>query len=310
MKKKTAFLFSGQGAQYPGMGKELYERYAEFEAVFNYAAQVLGKNIQELCFKGSMAELSLTRNTQLAIFVMEVAVLSVLQKYGIKPDAVAGYSVGEYSALYAGSVFDLMTALYLVNQRALAMDKAADVAACGMAAISGDDIGKIEELCAKHQDVWVSNYNSHKQVSISGVKESVRNVMREASELSYLVTEIKVSGAFHTLLMKNAAEEYEQSIKLVRAQRPRLPIVLNVTGEYYRPEDKIEEIIVRQIYSPVKWQDTIEKMLEDNITDFIEIGPGKVLSRFVKDSRGHRAANIFHVEDMKSLAETIDGIFN
>lgn len=310
MDRKIAFLFSGQGAQYVGMGKELCERYTECEAVFDYATQILGKNIKELCFKGKMETLSLTKNTQPALFTVEVAILTVLRKYGINPDVVAGFSIGEYGAFYAAGVFDLMTSLYLVNQRAVAMDKASEDGIYGMGAVSGENIEKVEEICRQYENVWVSNYNSHNQVSITGEKSVVQRVLDEANRYNYRTAELHVSGAFHSPVMKSAAKEYEKSIQLIRKGKANLPIVLNVSGEYYKSEDKLEEIMVSQIYSAIHWVKSIELMLNDGVTDFIEIGPGKVLSKFVMNIKGEKNVNILNVENIESLSKTIDKIYN
>lgn len=310
MSRKIAFLFSGQGAQYVGMGKELFERYSESEQIFDYATQVLGRDIKKLCFASDEEVLKETKNTQPALFTVEIAILSVLKKYGINPDIVAGFSIGEYSALYASGALDFMTGLYLVNQRAVAMDKVSKNGVYGMGAITGENIGKIEKLCRSHQDVWVSNFNSHEQVSITGKKNSVQEVIRKAQELNYRAVELQVSGAFHSPIMKQAAEEFEQSIKLIKMKETKIPIILNVSGDYYKQEDKLEEIMVQQIYSPVQWSKTIERMLEDEVTDFIEIGPGRVLSKFVMNIKENRPVNVMHVEDMLTLSDTIDCIYN
>lgn len=310
MSRKIAFLFSGQGAQYVGMGIELFERYSESEQIFDYATQVLGRDIKKLCFASDEEVLKETQNTQPALFTVEIAILSVLKKYGINPDIVAGFSIGEYSALYASGALDFMTGLYLVNQRAVAMDKVSKNGVYGMGAITGENIGKIEKLCRNHQDVWVSNFNSHEQVSITGKKNSVQEVIRKAQELNYRTVELQVSGAFHSPIMKQAAEEFEQSIKLIKMKETKIPIILNVSGDYYKQEDKLEEIMVRQIFSPVQWSKTIERMLEDEVTDFIEIGPGKVLSKFVMNIKENRPVNVMHVEDMLTLSDTIDCIYN
>lgn len=310
MNKKIAFLFSGQGAQYVGMGKELCERYSECENIFDYASQVLGKNMKELCFKGSMQELAITRNTQPALFTVEVATMMVLKKYGIKPDIVAGFSIGEYSALYASGILDLMSSLFLVNQRAAAMDKVSKEGMYGMGAISGENIVEIEKMCKRYDKVWVSNYNSYKQVSITGEKQSVQKVIEEAEMAGYRTAELKVSGAFHCPIMKEAAEEFAASMKMIRFNEASVPIVLNVSGKYYKSTDNLYEIMQRQICSPVLWSNTIEFMLEEGVTDFIEIGPGNVLSKFVNHVKRDKEVNVLHVENMESLSQTINKIYN
>lgn len=310
MDKKIAFIFSGQGSQYVGMGKELCERYSECERVFDYANQILGKNIKELCFKGDMAELRKTENTQPAIFTVEAAIYAVLLKYAVKPDAVAGFSLGEYAALYASGVFDLTTGLYLVNQRAKAMDMVSESGKYAMGAIMGENISKIDELCTKFNNVWVANYNTQGQVSVTGERESVQKLMEYVSNLGYNVRDINVSGAFHSKYMEKASEIYGKSIELVTFKENKLPVVLNLTADYYNKDDDIRKIMQKQIYSPVKWYQSIELMINDGIDTFIEIGPGKTLCNFVKKISNGRGITAFNVENMETLSNVIDYIYN
>jgi len=310
MDKKIAFIFPGQGAQYIGMGKQLYERYKECENVFNYANEVLGRNIKEICFHGNMSDLTQTINTQPAIFVLESAILSIMDKYNIKPEVVAGFSVGEYAALYASGRFDLTTSLYLVNLRASLMNEASQEGFYGMGAITGGKIKKIEELCTKYENVWVANYNTQHQVSITGEKKDVLKVIDEAKELGYFTIEINVSGAFHSPLMKEFSGRFYQGIHSIESKRSNIPIVLNQTGNYMKADDDIKEVMKRQMYSPVKWQQSIQLMLEDGINTFIEIGPGRVLSSFVKKISDSKEISIMNIEDMQTLNKVIDFIYD
>lgn len=310
MDRKIAFIFSGQGSQYVGMGKELCERYSECERVFDYANQILGKNIKDLCFKGDINELIKTSNTQPAIFTVEAAIYAVLCKYDIVPDVVAGFSLGEYAAFYASGVFDLTTSFYLVNQRAKAMDMVSDSEKYAMSAITGENIDRIDELCTKFDNVWVANYNTQSQVSVTGEKENIQKFMEYIVSLGYKARDINVSGAFHSKYMKNAAEIYGKSIELVAYKENKLPIILNLTGDYYDKDSDIRKIMQEQIYSPVKWHQSIELMIKDGIDTFIEIGPGRTLCNFVKKISDGRDITALNVENMETLSNTIDQIYN
>jgi len=306
---KIAFLFSGQGAQYTGMGQELYERYTECKQVFNFADEILGRKISDMCFKASNEELARTVNTQPVVFTVNVSILAVLRKYGIIPDVAAGFSLGEYAAYYAAGIFDLLSSFYLVNQRAVAMENGSENGIYGMGAISGDNISNIEYLCEQYEDAWVVNYNTQRQVSISGKKESVNQIIVKAKEQGYHAVELPVSGAFHSPFMKGAAEEFKKCLLQIPANKSKLPIVLNTTGQYFDNEKPIKEIMAEQIISPVKWQQSIETMLASGVNVFIEVGPGKTLYNFTKTIAGTKAVTVLRVEDMETLYNTIDTIY-
>ena len=309
MKQKVAFLFSGQGAQYTGMGQQLYGRFTECRQVFDFADEVLGRKITDLCFKANDEELLKTINTQPSVFTTDVGILAVLRKYGISPDVVAGFSLGEYAAYYAAGIFDLMTSFYLVNQRAEAMENVSANGVYGMAAIRGDNIDQVEQLCQAYDDAWVANYNTQGQVSISGNKDSINEIILKAKELGYKATALPVNGAFHTKYMKGAAEQFKDSFSGIISHECKIPIVLNTTGDYYDSNRDVKDIMFEQIVSPVRWQQSIETMLASGVNVFIEIGPGKALYNFTRKISAGKTVTVLRVEDMETLYDTIDTFY-
>lgn len=276
---KIAFIFPGQGSQSIGMGKDLYENFEAAKVVFDKANEILGKNITKICFEGPDEDLKQTINTQPAILTTSIAALEALKsKLSIKPDFVAGHSLGEYGALYESGVLTLENALKLIAKRAEAMSGAKGGA---MAAVLGLDDDKILN-CLKDASesgyVAVANYNCPGQVVITGECDA----FTKASELlsaagAKRVMPLAVSGAFHSELMKSASEEFAKYLEEFSLSDAKIPVITNVDAEITTESIDFKSKMPQQIYSSVYWAQTIQKMIENGVDTFIEIGPGKVL---------------------------------
>lgn len=310
---KIAFIFSGQGAQYVGMGKELYDAYPVCKNVFDRANEVLGFDIKNLIFNGEKEELNITENTQPAILTTSIAILSILKERGIIADITAGLSLGEYSALVASEAIDFDTALKLVKKRGHIMQEAVPLGIGAMAAVIGLGEDKIKLILNGISDagtVEIANYNTPNQIVIGGEKDAVNLAQVKLTEAgARKVIPLKVSGPFHTSMLNNASKELGEYLKDIKFNEPKLKVITNVTGDFITDKNEINSLLEKQVKSSVKWSKTIEKMLEEGIDTFIEIGPSKTLSSFVKEiSRNKKAnVNIFNVEDLKSLDKTLEG---
>ncbi|AMD85152.1 [acyl-carrier-protein] S-malonyltransferase [Capnocytophaga haemolytica] len=278
-----AYIFPGQGAQFVGMGLDLYEQSAEGRALFEEANAILGFSITDVMFSGTDEDLKQTRVTQPAIFLHSVILSKVLGK-GFTPQMVAGHSLGEFSALVANGALSFEDGLQLVAKRAGAMQKACEAQAGTMAAVLGLEDKTVEDLCAKVEGlVTPANYNCPGQLVISGEVSAVERaceLMKEAGAKRALV--LPVSGAFHSALMKPAEEELAKAIEATRFKKPLCPVYQNVTTTAVSDEGLIRENLIKQLTAPVKWTQSVQQMIADGATEFIEVGPGKVLQGLVK----------------------------
>lgn len=277
------YIFPGQGAQFVGMGLDLYEKSAEAKALFEEANGILGFSITDIMFSGTDEDLKQTKVTQPAIFLHSVILSKVLGK-NFAPQMVAGHSLGEFSALVANGVLSFEDGLQLVAKRATAMQKACELQPGTMAAVLGLEDAKVEELCATIDGIVTpANYNCPGQLVISGELKAVEEAcekMKEAGAKKALI--LSVSGAFHSVLMKPAEEELAAAIEQTAFHKPLCPVYQNVTTTAVSDENAIKTNLIKQLTAPVKWTQSVQQMIADGATEFIEVGPGKVLQNLVK----------------------------
>jgi [acyl-carrier-protein] S-malonyltransferase len=278
----TAYIFPGQGAQFPGMGETLYQEHSGAKALFDQGNEILGFDITKIMFSGTADELKQTRVTQPAIFLHSVILALTADEFS--PDMVAGHSLGEFSALVAAGALDFEDGLTLVFQRAMAMQRACELNPSTMAAILGLEDAQVEEICASVDDVVVAaNYNCPGQLVISGSNEGVA----EACELlknagAKRALPLPVGGAFHSPLMEPAREELAAAIQAVNFKSPVCPVYQNATAAPSQDVEEIRKQLIIQLTAPVKWTQSIQAMVRDGATRFIECGPGKVLQGLVR----------------------------
>lgn len=281
---KKAFLFPGQGSQYVGMAKDLFDNSVEAKEMIRTADEAIGANLSYIMFNGPEEELKQTEFTQPAIFLHSVVLASLIRT--LRPDAAAGHSLGEYSALVAAGAIQFYEAVKLVRQRGLAMQYAGTVMQGTMAAVVGLQPEVVENLCKEASAVGIvqcANFNSPGQIVISGSVDGVKKAMELCkSNGAKLVKELVVSGAFHSPLMEPAKERLQKALDETNFYNARFPVYANVTAKPVSEKEEIKKLLFDQLTSPVRWEETIKNMIDDGIEEFYEIGPGKVLQGLVK----------------------------
>jgi [acyl-carrier-protein] S-malonyltransferase len=302
--RKTAFIFPGQGSQYSGMGKELRDMYGVVREVFEEADDALGFTISSVCFEGSDDDLKLTANTQPAILTTSIAILKVvMQETDLKPDYVAGHSLGEFSALVCSGTLSLADAVRTVRSRGFFMQDAVPVGAGAMAAILGVGSDVLEEICqeaAQGEVVAPANFNSPGQIVIAGHADAVRRAIDLAKERGFKkALMLPVSAPSHCALMKPAAERLSEILESVKLAPVKVPYIANADAEPNTDTTRIKPLLVTQLCAPVLWEQSVRKMASLGVERFVEIGPGKVLSGLVK--RITKEALVSNVEDIASL---------
>jgi [acyl-carrier-protein] S-malonyltransferase len=325
---KTAFLFPGQGAQIIGMGADIVHSYDIAATVFEQANEILGFDLSKICFEGPDEELNSTVISQPAIFTISAAILEVLRNHDktsdLIPDVTAGLSLGEYTALYAAGIFSFEDAIKLVQKRGQAMQAAADASEGSMVSIIGLDEDKVHQLCEEvleggdeddydeegdgddQEEILVPvNFNCPGQIVVSGTKAACRRAKDLAPKYGAIkAVRLDVAGAFHTSMMSSAAESLSETLSNCGISPPStIKIIANINAEYYQDEEQIADGLVNQLTSPILWQKCMERLLEDGVEEFYEIGPGRVLTGLMK--RINRKIKVNNISTAQSLKELI-----
>lgn len=301
----VALIFPGQGAQYVGMAQEFYDNFKESRQIFEEAKEILQIDMADLCFTEN-ERLNITEYTQIALLTACVAIYKKLELLGVKGDVTAGLSLGEYTSLVASGVFTFSDAIKVVRQRGILMQEAVPVGVGAMSAVLGLDKDRTKKICEDTKGiVTIANYNCPGQLVISGEKKAVDDASDSLLQAgAKRIIPLNVSGPFHSPLLKNAGKELGKVLDTVTIHKPIIPYVDNTNAYYITEADSIKELLVKQVYTSVLWQQSVENMIENGVDTFIEIGPGRTLSSFVKKiSRECKTINIEKISDLDKLKE-------
>ena len=310
---KIAFMFPGQGAQTVGMGKDLYDKYDEIKEVYKKASEISEKDIAEITFNSTMEELSKTENTQLAIATMSLGILKVLEENNVKPEITVGLSLGEYPALISGGYLSFEDGIKLLKHRGYLMGNKVEPGNYSMAAIIGLDSKIIEEVCSEiaAKGIFISpaNYNYSGQTVISGEEEAINLAIEALKEKgAKRALKLATGGPFHTTKLNEAKELYTEKLKEVKfnTQAPKAKVIKNLDGTFYNENDDMVDILSRHIVSSVRFDKAIKTMQDNGIDTFVEIGPGRALTGFVrKEIKGANVVNINSVESLDNFLSTL-----
>ena len=303
---KTVFMFPGQGAQYIGMGKDFYEQIPVCREMFELAGRASGLDVAALCFEEN-EQINITEYTQIAMLATEVAILKAVEERGIRPDITGGLSLGEYGALAAGGVMSEEDVFRIVRKRGIYMQEAVPSGGA-MTAVLGLDTETIEKICEETAGtVSIANYNCPGQIVITGEESAVQAASEKLTAAgAKRCVPLKVSGPFHSAMLAGAGEKLAKELESVEIHDIAVPYIANVTADYVTDKSEVKPLLQKQVSSSVRWQQSVERMIADGADTFIEIGPGKTLSGFMrKISRDVKVCNVEKVEDLEKLGELI-----
>ncbi len=301
---KIAFMFPGQGAQYVGMGKDFYDQIPVSKEMFELASKASGLDVAALCFEEN-EQINITENTQIAMLAAEVAMLKAIEEKGLKPDVTAGLSLGEYGALAASGVMSAEDVFKIVRKRGIYMQEAVPNGGA-MVAVLGLDTAVIEKICEETEGcVSIANYNCPGQIVITGEEGAAQAAVEKLTAAgAKRCVPLKVSGPFHSSLLVGAGEKLAKELENVEICDIQILYIANVTADYVKDKSEVKSLLEKQVSSSVKWQQTIERMIADGVDTFIEIGPGKTLSGFMrKINKDMKVYNVEKVEDLDKLSE-------
>ena len=306
---KRAFLFPGQGAQIVGMGKDIYEKYDEAKKIYDKASEISGMDIKKLCFEGPEEESNKTENTQISILTTSLAILEVLKSKGIEAEITCGLSLGEYCALIYSGMISFEDGIKLIKKRGYYMGNLIPDEEYSMAAVIGLDSAKIEEICKELKDsgkfVVPANYNCSTQTVVSGEKEAVEIAIEKLKEAgAKRVIPLKTSGPFHTEKLIEAKKAYEKELENVTFNKGNVKVIKNLDGTYYNENDNAKKILAKHIISSVRFDRAIKLMQEENVDEYVEIGPGRTLTGFVK--KDNKEAKTYNINSLESLEKYLE----
>lgn len=311
---KIAFMFPGQGAQSVGMGQDLYEKYEEVRNIYEIASKISGKDIAQISFNSTIEELSKTENTQLAIATMSLGILKILEKNNIKPEITVGLSLGEYPALISGGYLNVEDGIKLLKRRGYLMGTKVVPGNYSMAAVIGLDSTKIEEICKEISEkgmfIVPANYNYSGQTVISGEENAINLAMDILKENgAKRVLKLQTGGPFHTAKLNEAKELYKEELAKAKFNKENIKaqVIKNIDGTFYNKQDDMVDILSKHIISPVRFDKAIKTMQDNDIDTYVEIGPGKTLTGFIKkENKESNVININSVESLENFIETIN----
>lgn len=303
---KIAFMFPGQGAQYVGMGQDFYEQIPVCKEMFELASKAGGLDVPALCFEEN-EQINITEYTQIAMLAAEVAMLKAIEEKGLKPDVTGGLSLGEYGALVASGVMSEEDVFKIVRKRGIYMQEAVPTGGA-MTAVLGLDTETIEKICEETTGtVTIANYNCPGQIVITGEESAVKAASEKLTAAgAKRCVPLKVSGPFHSAMLIGAGEKLAKELENVEVRDIRIPYIANVTADYVTDKNEVKPLLQKQVSSSVKWQQSVERMIVDGADTFVEIGPGKTLSGFMrKINKDMKVINIEKVEDLQKIEELL-----